>query len=146
MRRAFNFYFCRLIVYMPMYLDSKRLVLLIGLLIIYSYSRSQIDLGGLPRSFQYRAYLKNDSIVHLTPPDLSLLKIEDDQDAALEKPYRVGVPVSCTLNPFNSGVWEDLPDGGKLWHLHFECGGAVALGIDYSDFFLPCSSDLFVYN
>lgn len=77
---------------------------------------------------------------------MNMIKSEDEADANMEKPYRVGVPVSISLNTSNSGIWMDYPGGGKLWRLHLRSPGAVALGVDYSNFYLPVSSDLFIYN
>ena len=127
--------------------DKKRLLILIAWVICFSqFAWSQIELGGTPRSFGNRAFLKPDTVIQLLSPDLQAIALEDQLDAGFEKPYRIGVAVNTQLNPSNSGVWDEVGDGGTICRLHLGCRGAVALGIDYSSFHLPAGSDLFIYN
>ncbi len=106
----------------------------------------QAQKGGTPRSFSLKSAIAEPVSMLIPSPDLAALSRQDNEDASLEKPYRIGVPVPVKLNPGNSGKWENLPGGGKLWQLSLKCSGAVALGIDYSLFYLPPGSDLFIYN
>jgi hypothetical protein len=127
-------------------LFDKKLVVLIALAIFYSQGWAQIESGGIPRSFNYRAALKPDAVIRVKSPDMNAIGMEDKGDAGLEKPYRVGVEVPANLSIAESGVWDDLQGGDRLWRLHISCPGAVALGIDYFSFYLPPGADLFIYN
>jgi PKD repeat protein len=71
---------------------------------------------------------------------------EDNDDAMLEKLYRVGVEVPVSISPINSGQWDNLPGGGRIWRVTLVCTGAQAMGINYNEIHLPQGTDLFVYT
>ncbi len=121
------------------------LFLLISFLVAHS-ACAQVEKGGTPRSFSRKDYLRPAVSLSVAPPDMNAVNEEDIRDAGLEKPYRVGVSVPLSLNTGNSGLWENLADGGRLWILGLKCSGAQAIGIDYRHFYLPPGSDLFIYN
>ena len=67
------------------------------------------------------------------PVDVAALVSEDDANLIVpDIPWRVGFPMEVDLTPGNSGTWEDLPDGGRLWRLHIFTEGALwtVLGFD----------------
>ena len=66
----------------------------------------------------------------MAPVNLAELAIEDEANDAAGVPYRVGYPMASDLSPSNSGTWEELPGGGRLWRLRVRSAGAlwIALG------------------
>ena len=108
---------------------------------------SQIDRGGVPRSFQPQFLLKSQiQFVDIQSPDLAAIQAEDDEAAHLEKSYRVGVEVPVNISLFDAGQWEYLADGGRICRLTLQCTGAQGLGINFEKVQLPFGSDLFVYT
>lgn len=107
----------------------------------------QIDRGGVPRSFNAR-FIQKSLIqpIEIPSPDLIAISKEDDDDARLEKPYRVGVEVPVSISPETYGQWDNLPDGGKIWRAVISCKGATGIGFNYSNLRLPAGTDLFVYT
>lgn len=107
----------------------------------------QVDRGGVPRSFQLQNVLKSQpQPLEIASPDLVSLIKEDIDDASLEKPYRVGIEVPVFISLNNTGQWDELPTGGRIWRAFIKCDQALGLGINYSELRLPEGSDIFVYT
>jgi hypothetical protein len=58
--------------------------------------------------------------------------------------YAFDVPVNYTLE--NSGAWQELPDGGRLWRLKIEMQGALSTNAYYDRFWIPQGAKFFVYT
>jgi hypothetical protein len=58
--------------------------------------------------------------------------------------YAFAVPVNYTLE--NSGTWQTLADGSKLWRLRVNIAGALATNTYYDKFWLPDGAKFFVYS
>lgn len=117
-------------------------------LIVSAFSvSSQVDRGGVPRSFKSQFLLKSQlQVIDIESPDLLQLQAEDDEDARLEKSYRVGVEVPVNISLTDVGQWENLSDGGRIYRISLSCSGAQGLGINFGKVQLPAGSDLFVYT
>jgi PKD repeat protein len=108
---------------------------------------SQVERGGLPRSFQLQLNQKSQlQPVEIDGPDMLSIQQEDSEDARLEKSYRVGVEIPVTITSANSGQWDNLPGGGRIWRVTIKCNGAQAIGLNYNQLHLPSGTDLFVYT
>ena len=107
----------------------------------------QVERGGVPRSFQFQESLKSQSLpVEIAAPDMLSIQKEDYDDAMHEKSYRVGVEVPVSISTLNSGQWDDLPGGGRIWRVTLVCKGAQAIGLNYNELRLPEGADVFVYT
>lgn len=51
-----------------------------------------------------------------------------------------------SYNSQNSGIWEQLEDGRRVWRIFLSSPGAYSLGLEFSKFELPKNASLFVYN
>jgi V8-like Glu-specific endopeptidase len=69
-------------------------------------------------------------------------QIRDQQSLPLRFAYPV--PVNYTLE--NSGVWQDLDDGSRVWRLTVNLPNALSVHALYDKLWLPESSKFFVYN
>lgn len=59
--------------------------------------------------------LNENQIVDLPLPDMEIIRKEDSvSDGNLDKPRRVGVRISVSLNMNTSGVWTTLPSGDRM--------------------------------
>jgi hypothetical protein len=123
-------------------------ILLWGLVILLlsaSGLHAQISAGGTPPSFQ-RALKGNIQSISMGYVDVEALLAEDSVQEEMGMPYRFGYPFSVGYNLENSGTWEILPDGGRLWRLKISSPGAYSINLIYDAFRLPDGAELFIYN
>lgn len=105
---------------------------------------SQISAGGTPVSFQVSSKAVID--VHRTGSvDVQRL-LEEDARAPKDEPFRFGAPFDVQLNMENSGTWETLSDGSRMWRLKIESPGAYSINLLYDRFYLPDHTKYFIYT
>ena len=111
-------------------------------------SFSQISQGGLPLSFQNSLHLAEKVDIEIMPQvDVQRLMSEDSiNDNYKDIPWRFGenIPVSFNLN--NSGTWDILQKGDRIWRLGIKCQGAYTINLTFDNYHLPPGAKLFVYN
>ncbi|NOZ08618.1 MAG: trypsin-like serine protease [FCB group bacterium] len=105
---------------------------------------AQLSHGGDPAS---RAVLTPEGVpvIQLTAPDASHFKTEASETEP-GTPYRYGVEIEVNLDPAAVGLWEDLPDGSRIWRLQIYSPGAYSLGLRFQSFRMPTGGRLFLYN
>lgn len=107
---------------------------------------SQEGGGELPESW-YLNLPDFPEIVRLKPLDLQPILAQDsinDLDKSL--PWRYGIERAVVLNMEKSGLWTELPNGGKIWQAAIESPNALNLSVNFDDFYLPAGSRLQLYN
>ena len=80
--------------------------------------------------------------------DREALLAEDAANAALgiKGPYRFGVNHATDLTMENSGTWNELEDGTRLWRVELLCPEALAINFEFSGYVVPDGALVFVYN
>lgn len=106
---------------------------------------SQISNNNLPVSLEEKLTEKV-PVIELVKPNLSEIKTQTDQDSKNGESYKFAIIIDSDIDTDNSGVWEDLDDGSRIWRLSIKIEGAKALGLYYDAFRLPSTGELFVYN
>jgi hypothetical protein len=104
---------------------------------------AQISAGGTPPSFSLRLSGVVPT-VQMSTVDVKALLGEDKQTG--NDPFRFAAPIDVLLNLKNSGVWESLSSGGRLWRLRIFSPGAYSIGFIYNDWYIPKGGRLFLYN
>ena len=107
---------------------------------------AQPSTGGKPYSFTSTSLSENFDKIVLQSPDKNLLHWNDslnEKDGTLKK---VGISLLVNINLKNSGSWELLPNGDRVWRLQIQAPDALALGLYYSEFRIPQGGKLFIYN
>ncbi|MBC8344650.1 MAG: hypothetical protein H8E56_00160 [Candidatus Marinimicrobia bacterium] len=104
----------------------------------------QIREEGVPKSFT-RSLVKDLPVLTMQSVDVEAL-INEDKNAPPDTPYRFGYGFDVSYNLENSGVWETLPDEGRLWRLKIVAPGAFSINLIYDQFWLPPGAKLFLYN
>ena len=127
-------------------MKQKILISTITILIFgfFSCINAQISQGGKPYAFthQLSSYME----VKIMPPvDVESL-LHEDAIARKDVPYRFGYCFDVSYNLQNSGTWEKLSDGGKLWRLKILSQGAYSVNLIYDKFWLPEGAKFFIYN
>lgn len=106
---------------------------------------SQLSEGGIPYSFNHND-LSEISTVQMPAINVQKLKQEDELEQRKGLPFRFGFPHEVNLSLTNSGTWDNLPDGSKLWRLKISVPSANSINLVYSNYWLPSGAKLFIYN
>lgn len=106
---------------------------------------AQVSIGGTPLGFS-KSFSDNMQTVQVQAADEQTLTAQDEEDAQFGLPFRFGYAINVNFTLENSGTWENLPDGGRLWRLKITSPGAHSINLNYDDFHIPAGSRLFVYS
>ena len=120
----------------------KRLLFI--LLLSFSFVYTQNIINGSPYSFT-DSKLQTIKFIEMPEVDLDKLLIED-KNVAPGTPFRYGKIFYVDYNLNNSGTWEVLDDGSRLWRLEIHSKGAFSIGIEYDYFHLPKGARFYIYN
>jgi len=122
--------------------------LTISLLVISLTGFSQVSQGGYPLSFQNSQFLTAQVPVEvMTAVDVQQLKAQDSvNDFNKEIPWRFGWNIYVSYDMTTSGVWDVLPNGGRLWRLGIKCPGALSINLTFENYRLPQGATFFEYN
>ena len=114
---------------------------------VSSVAFSQISQGGKPLSFSTKEELANNIPMRVMPyVDIDFLKQEDEINTSEAKPFRFGANIDVDINLSNSGLWETLANGDRLWRLAIKSEGALSLNLVYNDFQLPEGGRFYIYS
>ncbi len=79
--------------------------------------------------------------------DLNKIKQEDarnDVDKSL--PWRFGYELKVDLGLNNSGVWDELPNGDRIWRINIVSKGAKTLNSVFDTYHIPEGATVHLYN
>ncbi|MFP9112408.1 T9SS type A sorting domain-containing protein [Flavobacterium sp. RHBU_3] len=123
---------------------KRTLTLLFGLAAVTGFG--QVTNKGVP--YSWRASNLNEPQKILLPAvDVKTLLEEDKRNENNKNvPYRFGYEFTTNYTLQNSGSWNTLPNGDRLWRGHFNAPGAKAMHFWFKDFYIPKGATLYVYN
>lgn len=125
----------------------KRILVLAGVIFGFlNLSWGQLSFPGTPVSFQKEQLSWYVPTVDL--PSLDIQKLLDEDAVSKDKgtPLRVGVNHQVTLNMYNSGKWDHLPNGERIWRMAVRSEGALALHFNFSQFVIPKGAEVYIYS
>jgi lysyl endopeptidase len=102
----------------------------------------QISKGGSPLSILTKISTVIPTVETLQP-DWAKIR---EEDKLSKSNFRFAVPIAVDFNTQNSGVWSDLPTGGRMWQLKIRSRNALGLATTFENFELPEGSKLFMYS
>lgn len=121
--------------------------ILTSLFLIDSVSLSaQVSHGGKPRSFQKNNFLQSLSFEKLSYQDNQILLESEATIAGKEAGFQFGKEIKVNYTLENSGVWDTLGDGSRLWRLGIYSQDAYSLNLLFDGFYIPQGSNLFIYT
>ncbi|MFH2144329.1 MAG: PKD domain-containing protein [Bacteroidota bacterium] len=126
--------------------------LIVGIFIFLSFEFQVIIAQTVERanpiSFESRNVSLGVPLVDLPSFDSESMLKEDEINIANKAPipYRFAKQFIVNYNLDNSGKWEILPDGHKLWRLTIRSQGAYSLNFVFSPFRIPEGAKVFLYN
>ena len=106
---------------------------------------AQVAEDGVPYSFSFQV---DDDVPAVIMPgiDLMALLAEDEIEEAEGMPFRFGAPFDVDLGLDNSGKWDTLSNGDRLWRIKIVCPGAYSTNLIYSRYRLPENARFYIYN
>ncbi len=106
---------------------------------------AQLSEGGLPYSFSHQL---SDSVPAIIFPrvDRDELLRQDSIEQSKGVPFRFGFSHDASINMDNSGRWDILPSGDKLWRLTIVCPEAISVNLLYNHYYLPEGAKFYIYN
>ncbi len=110
---------------------------------------AQLNQGGSPVGLELEKQERIDPVEFEVMPefDLEALREEDETlDGKPGVPFRFGQNLYVNLNLQNSGSWNFLDDGSRLWRLGVTSKGAKTINLLFSEYRLPKGAKLFVYS
>ena len=130
---------------------KKLSLLLISVFSFIINTNAQISTKEEPISFSYdqsQASIVYKSIDKRTLPvlDMEAINREDAEDEKYDLPPRFGFSHKVDFTLVNSGTWQVLPDGSKLWHLLIVCPNALSINLLYDKFWIPEDGKLFIFT
>lgn len=126
----------------------KLTLFLLFALISTSAVNAQVSSGGVPMSSLVSV---SNTFQTKNMPAVDRERLLDEDREALRntdvaKPFRYGMVHNVNLNLNNSGSWETLGDGSRIWRLAISSQEALSINIVYNNFYLPEGAQLFLYN
>ncbi|MCB9000036.1 MAG: trypsin-like peptidase domain-containing protein [Bacteroidales bacterium] len=124
---------------------NKRFAYLILILSFFSSGLySQLSHGGKPYPYTPKSGPK--------PVIMPAFDMQTEIDKSLsedavsgKKPFIFAKDYTLDLNPENSGLWTQMPDGTKLWRLHLVSSTSYGVSVLFSKYFLKNGAYLFLY-
>lgn len=111
-----------------------------------NHLQAQINTGGIPESFNLDDCKNPFQEISISPPNVNKLIAEDLADSDKASPHRFAILLPLNVNLENSGTWEILEDGSKIWRVKLMSQGALALNLYFDHFYLPEGCKLFLYD
>jgi hypothetical protein len=126
----------------------KKIIMTIQLCVMINLLNAQITTNEQPYSWKNLNdwVTKQTDVITLPVPDKIQVEKEDKIRDQKPGPLRYAYPVLVNFTTENSGSWQTLKDGGKLWTLNVQLPGALSANAMYDKFWLPDGAKFFVYS
>lgn len=121
-----------------------KITLLLFLFIQISYG--QVTNEGEPLSWSLNTKAKDPAAINMPQFDLAAIQKEDKiNDAGKNKPWRYGHQFLVDHNLENSGIWNELPNGDRIWRIRYSSAGAHTMNFLFSDYYMPKGAKIYLY-
>lgn len=129
-------------------MKSEKYTVLLCSLFLFAEASAQISTNEKPLSFGLDLEDAKGATQTITMPALDITKIEaeDLEDKEYDMPPRFGYRHKVSYDLTNSGTWQQLSNGDKLWRLNVVCPGALSVNFCYDKFWIPEGGKFFVYS
>ena len=122
-------------------LNHKKLFII---LLLINVVISQVSQGGNPKSFNLNLRSNiNEKVMDYI--DVEAL-IQEDKQADKEIPFRFGYDIPVNINLENSGTWDLLDDGSRIWRIKIKSEDAFSINLIFDEYRLPNGAELFAYS
>ena len=115
------------------------------MLIAFGAGFAQVSNEGTPKSWSRNS--NEIAPIVMKGFDLAATQREDAvNDLKKDRPYRFGHQYLVDYHLANSGKWETLENGDRIWRIRFYSEGAKTMNFLFSDFYMPEGATLYLYN
>ncbi|MCB9189537.1 MAG: T9SS type A sorting domain-containing protein [Flavobacteriales bacterium] len=126
---------------------NRLYTLLIGSTLLGSFYGQTFNVGGPITSHTKYSFREIKDIEVLPAFDLDAVILANEANAVNKVgPYMFGYEHAVNYSLGNSGSWENLDNGDRIWRLRISSPGALSLNFVFSDFELPEGAHLHIYN
>ena len=102
------------------------------LVCIFTLTEAQITNKGEPLSWSQKN-LKSSTSIQMQPVDMIAIQKEDAMnDLDRSKPWRFGYEFNVDLGIDDSGTWDELPNGDRIWRINIISSGAKTLNFIFT--------------
>jgi hypothetical protein len=122
--------------------------ILLSTVLLASVSFGQVSFGGHPLGLDPTNHLPVAPLVVMPPVDHEALLARDAERVAagVKGPFKFGSNHAVDLSLENSGIWNVLSNGDRVWRLSIQCPHAYSVNLEFHDFVVPEGAQVFVYN
>ena len=124
----------------------KRAILFIAYCIIVLNLNAQRATDEQPYGLKDGFRGEPQNTITLTAPGITQIEMEDIENDQYPGPLRYAYPILVNFTTDNSGVWQQLNDGSKIWQLKVNIPNALSTNTYYDKFWLPQGAKFFVYS
>ena len=107
---------------------------------------AQISTNELPFSFTTGLSIESSDTKYMPELDMLSIEKEDLRNEDSNRLVRFGYSHKVNYNLENSGTWESLPNGDRIWHLGIVCPNAISINLIYDKFWIPEGGKLFIFS
>lgn len=126
---------------------NKKLLFFCALALASGTSIAQTTNLGGPVSWKSNARFDQIDSKELRGFDADALAAEDAiNDLNKSQPWRFGHKYTTDFSLLNSGTWENLADGGRVWRLEVISEGAITLNLLLENVHLPAGASLYLFD
>ena len=130
-----------------MTLHTLRIAALMLLVAPSSFVIAQVSQGGTPISISKDAFDWKIQIDDMESFDIPEMMAEDEANKEFKHiPYRFGKNFYRGDHLNNSGKWNTLPSGDRVWLKGYRSSGAYSLNLIFDQFYIPEGATMFVYS
>jgi PKD repeat protein len=121
-------------------------IFIITVLFLFTFSSfSQMGVEGSPisKTSVLSKEIKTLNIEKVSQEWIENAAKEDGRNGSVE---RIAKVFPTNINPYNSGTWETLLNGDRVWRLKVTANNAIGISTLFKDFYLPKGAKLFIYS
>lgn len=123
----------------------KKLFILALSISFINNATAQINEGGIPLS--QKTILSNSvASIQLEKVSTDWIKAAEQETAKTGSIEKIAQHIPTNFSLTNSGTWETLPNGDRLWRLQITATDALGLNPMFENFFLPTGAKLYIYR
>ncbi len=126
---------------------NKKLLFICALTLASSTTIAQTTNLGGPLGWKTTTKMDQIDSKKLHGFDANVVAAEDavnDLDKSI--PWRFGYKYNTNYSLLNSGTWENLADGGRVWRLSLITEGAITMNLLLENVHIPAGASLYLYD
>ena len=108
------------------------------------HSIAQVTNEGTPKSWTL-SNLKSSTPVIMPSFDVEAMRAEDAL-AGKGQAFRFGKEMEVNIGISNSGTWEDLENGDRIWRVNIVSSGAKTISFIFNQYKMPSGASVYLYS